>query len=66
MLFVAGSAGCALSTSAEAMIGWRVPQAVGVCAGVVLASAMVRELFARDLAARNGPLFFLIAQSWSL
>jgi DHA1 family bicyclomycin/chloramphenicol resistance-like MFS transporter len=37
VLFVIGSAGCALSASAGQMIGWRVVQAVGACAGVVLA-----------------------------
>jgi DHA1 family bicyclomycin/chloramphenicol resistance-like MFS transporter len=34
------------------MIGWRVVQAVGACAGVVLARAMVRDLYARDRAAQ--------------
>jgi DHA1 family bicyclomycin/chloramphenicol resistance-like MFS transporter len=34
------------------MIGWRVVQAVGACAGVVLARAMVRDLFAGDRAAQ--------------
>ena len=42
MLFVAGSAVCTLSTSEEVMVGWRVPQAVGACVGVVLARARVR------------------------
>jgi MFS transporter, DHA1 family, multidrug resistance protein len=32
VLFVVGSAGCALSVSASQMIGWRVVQAVGACA----------------------------------
>jgi MFS family permease len=34
------------------MIGWRVVQAVGACAGVVLARAMVRDLYAGDRAAQ--------------
>ena len=34
------------------MIGWRVVQAVGACAGVVLARAMVRDLYERDRAAQ--------------
>jgi DHA1 family bicyclomycin/chloramphenicol resistance-like MFS transporter len=34
------------------MIGWRVVQAVGACASVVLARAMVRDLFTRDRAAQ--------------
>ena len=45
VLFVIGSAGCALADSAGAMIGWRIVQAVGACAGVVLSRAMVRDLY---------------------
>jgi DHA1 family bicyclomycin/chloramphenicol resistance-like MFS transporter len=52
VLFVIGSAGCALSASAGAMIGWRVVQAAGACAGVVLARAMVHDLYPRDRAAQ--------------
>ena len=52
VLFVIGSAGCALSASAGEMIGWRVLQAVGACAGVVLARAMVRDLYAGARAAQ--------------
>jgi DHA1 family bicyclomycin/chloramphenicol resistance-like MFS transporter len=46
VLFILGSAGCALSGSAFALIGWRVVQALGACASVVLARAMVRDLHA--------------------
>lgn len=52
VLFVIGSAGCALSTSAGSMIGWRLVQAVGACAGVVLARAMVRDLYEGERAAQ--------------
>jgi DHA1 family bicyclomycin/chloramphenicol resistance-like MFS transporter len=52
VLFVIGSAGCGLSGSAPAMIGWRVVQAVGACAGVVLARAMVRDLYSGNRAAQ--------------
>lgn len=52
ILFVIGSAGCALSDSAAEVIGWRIVQAVGACAGVVLSRAMVRDLFSRDRAAQ--------------
>ena len=45
VIFVIGSAGCALSTSAGAMIAWRVLQAVGACAGIALSRAMVRDLY---------------------
>uniref|UniRef100_UPI0018E0685E Bcr/CflA family efflux MFS transporter n=1 Tax=Geomonas edaphica TaxID=2570226 RepID=UPI0018E0685E len=44
-LFVIGSAGCALSGSVVAMIGWRVVQALGACASVALSRAMVRDLY---------------------
>jgi MFS transporter, DHA1 family, multidrug resistance protein len=44
-LFVIGSAGCALSGSASMVIGWRVVQAIGASAGVVLGRAMVRDLY---------------------
>src|SRR3954471_23912843 len=53
VLFVIGSAGCALAGSAAGMIGWRVVQAVGACAGVVLARAMVRDLYAGERAAQR-------------
>ena len=45
VLFIAGSAGCALSGSIWAVIGWRVVQAIGAAAGVVLGRAMVRDLY---------------------
>lgn len=44
-LFVLGSTGCALSNDAGAIVAWRVVQALGACAGVVLARAMVRDLY---------------------
>lgn len=52
VLFVIGSAGCATSASALTMIGWRILQAVGACAGVVLARAMVRDLYQGSRAAQ--------------
>jgi len=48
VLFVIGSAGCAMSVSSAAVIGWRVVQALGACAGVVLSRAMVRDLFGAE------------------
>jgi len=51
-LFIVGSAGCALSTTASGMIAWRLVQAVGACAGVVLARAMVRDLYTGPRAAQ--------------
>lgn len=52
LLFVTGSAGCALADSATALVGWRLLQALGACASVVIARAMVRDLFAGARAAR--------------
>jgi MFS transporter, DHA1 family, multidrug resistance protein len=52
VIFVLGAAGCALSTTAGQLILWRVVQALGASAGVVLARAMVRDLYSRDRAAR--------------
>ncbi|SNB78611.1 MFS transporter, DHA1 family, bicyclomycin/chloramphenicol resistance protein [Arboricoccus pini] len=50
VLFVIGSAGCALSYGVWTMIGWRVVQAAGASAGVVLGRAMVRDLYEGDRA----------------
>jgi DHA1 family bicyclomycin/chloramphenicol resistance-like MFS transporter len=52
LLFVIGSAGCAMADSASALIAWRVVQAVGACAGVVLSRAMTRDLYDGDRAAQ--------------
>ena len=52
VLFVIGSAGCALSGSALAMIGWRIVQALGACASVALSRAMVRDLYEGSRAAQ--------------
>ena len=52
VLFVIGSTGCALSATAWQMVAWRVVQAVGACAGPVLARAMVRDLYARERSAQ--------------
>ncbi|HJV72667.1 MAG TPA: multidrug effflux MFS transporter [Noviherbaspirillum sp.] len=52
VLFIIGSAGCAVSISAEMLIGWRALQAVGACASVVLARAMVRDLYTGHRAAQ--------------
>jgi len=40
-LYVLASAGCALAQSIEALIGWRFAQAIGGCAGMVIARAVV-------------------------
>nr|WP_287857293.1 multidrug effflux MFS transporter [Klebsiella sp.] len=52
LLFIIGSAGCALSTTIDQIVFWRVFQALGACIGPMLARAMVRDLFARSRAAQ--------------
>ena len=52
VLFVIGSAGCALAESAHHLIVWRIVQAVGACAGVALSRAMVRDLYEGNRAAQ--------------
>jgi DHA1 family bicyclomycin/chloramphenicol resistance-like MFS transporter len=59
-LFAVGSAGCALSGSVGEMIAWRLFQAFGAAAGPVLARAMVRDLYARDQAARMLSVLILV------
>lgn len=51
-LYVLASAGCALATSIEGLIVWRFIQAFGGCAGVVIARAVVRDLFDESASAR--------------
>ncbi|MER1916114.1 multidrug effflux MFS transporter [Citrobacter portucalensis] len=52
VLFIIGSAGCALSTSITQIVFWRVFQALGASTGPMLARAMIRDLFARTRAAQ--------------
>jgi DHA1 family bicyclomycin/chloramphenicol resistance-like MFS transporter len=52
IFFIIGSAGCAVAQSAQALIGWRVVQAVGACACVALSRAMVRDLYEGNRAAQ--------------
>lgn len=51
-LFILGSAGCAQAHAAGDLIGWRMVQAVGASAGVVLSRAMVRDLYEGPRAAQ--------------
>ncbi len=52
VLFIIGSAGCALSSDMTQIVFWRVFQALGACTGPMLARAMIRDLFARSRAAQ--------------
>ncbi|MFJ3054445.1 multidrug effflux MFS transporter [Herbaspirillum sp. NPDC087042] len=53
VLFIIGSAGCALSPDVKTLIAWRILQAAGACASVVLARAMVRDLYSGSQAAKT-------------
>jgi DHA1 family bicyclomycin/chloramphenicol resistance-like MFS transporter len=44
-LFAIASAGCAWAASIEGLAAWRFVQAIGACAGGVIARAVVRDLF---------------------
>jgi DHA1 family bicyclomycin/chloramphenicol resistance-like MFS transporter len=44
-VYLLASIGCALCTSVNALIGLRLIQAIGGCAGMVAARAMVRDIF---------------------
>jgi DHA1 family bicyclomycin/chloramphenicol resistance-like MFS transporter len=52
VLFTIGSAGCAVAWTGWVVIAWRVVQATGAAAGVVLGRAMVRDLYEGDRAAQ--------------
>ncbi|GGP26001.1 Bcr/CflA family multidrug efflux MFS transporter [Silvimonas amylolytica] len=60
MLFVVGSVGCALSADIAQLLMWRVVQALGACAGPVLARAMVRDLYARERSAQMLSILILM------
>lgn len=59
-LYILASAGCAMATSADALIALRFLQAVGACAGMVGARAMVRDLFPVSENARVFSLLMLV------
>jgi MFS transporter, DHA1 family, multidrug resistance protein len=44
-IYLLASIGCAMATSVNALIGFRLVQALGGCAGMVAARAIVRDLF---------------------
>lgn len=53
VLFIAGSIGCALSSSIGQIVFWRMFQALGACTGPMLARAMVRDSYERTRAAET-------------
>jgi DHA1 family bicyclomycin/chloramphenicol resistance-like MFS transporter len=56
-VYLLASVGCALCTSANALIALRLVQALGGCAGMVAARAMVRDLFPVN---ENAKIFSLL------
>lgn len=60
LVFIAASIGCALAASIEALIALRLLQALGSCAGMVIARAMVRDLFDPQEGARVFSLLMLV------
>lgn len=60
VLFAAASAGCALAASAEALTALRGLQALGGCAGMVVARAMVRDLCDERGAVRMMAMLMLV------
>ncbi|MBI1777952.1 MAG: multidrug effflux MFS transporter [Proteobacteria bacterium] len=52
LLYVLASAACGLAQSVESLVAWRFLQAVGGCAGVVIARAVVRDLYDLQTSAR--------------
>jgi len=60
VIFIAASAGCALATSGEMLIGLRFIQALGGCAGAVVSRAVIRDKFDHTETARMLSLMTLI------
>jgi len=59
-VYVAGSAACALAGTAALLIGGRFVQALGACAGAVVARAVVRDRFDHTETARMLSLMLLV------
>lgn len=51
VLFIAASVACAFATSIEQLIAGRILQAAGGCTGLVMARAIIRDLYDRDQSA---------------
>ncbi|PHQ69003.1 MAG: Bcr/CflA family drug resistance efflux transporter, partial [Sneathiella sp.] len=53
LLYAAACYGCLIATTIDELIMFRLIQALGVCAAIVVPRAMVRDLFAREQAAKQ-------------
>jgi DHA1 family bicyclomycin/chloramphenicol resistance-like MFS transporter len=60
LMFIAASVGCALAARIEALIAFRLLQALGTSAGMVIARAMVRDLFEPKEGAKVFSLLMLV------
>jgi MFS transporter, DHA1 family, multidrug resistance protein len=61
VLYIVGSIGCAVSQGVEEMIVWRAVQAIGACASVTLARAIVRDLYVGHRAAQMMSTLMIVA-----
>jgi DHA1 family bicyclomycin/chloramphenicol resistance-like MFS transporter len=59
VIFTAGSIGCALAADINILVGFRVIQAFGACAGMVIPRAIVRDLYTGHDATRLMSLLML-------
>jgi MFS transporter, DHA1 family, multidrug resistance protein len=60
VLYTLASIGCALAPNVEVLIGFRLLQALGGCTGIVIARAMVRDLFDHQSSAKVFSLLTLV------
>ncbi|TJZ76350.1 multidrug effflux MFS transporter [Chitiniphilus eburneus] len=60
IIYIIGSVGCTLAQSIEALMFWRLIQALGACSGIVLARAIVRDRCDPREAARSFSTLMLI------
>ncbi len=61
VLYALASAGCAMATSVHALLALRLVQALGGCAGIIIARAVVRDRFMGNEAARVFSLLMLVS-----
>jgi len=59
-VYIAASLGCAMAASLEALAAWRFLQALGGCAGMVIARAVIRDRCAAQEAARAFSMLILV------
>ncbi len=60
LLYVVGCLGCSIAGGIVTLSLWRFVQALGACAGPVLARAMLRDIFQRDRAASMLSMMMLV------